>query len=970
MSRPSATVELKGDAKHLNRVLAGGEKRVKSYASNVGGALKRVGKMAAVAIPAIGIAVVIKSIALARVQIQAEKKLEAVIRATGGAAGFSANELKKYAADLQLVSNYGDEVTISAMAVMATFKNIKGDQFKEAIKSAQDMSAVMDTDLKSSVMQLGKALNDPIAGMAALTKVGVGFTKEQKELVKVLQESGDLMGAQGIILAELASQFGGAAAAMVDPITQAFGKISDAGEKLGVTMLPILEALAIASGDVAGAATEGDWMNKWIGFSTSIALQQQLAAKMLNPFAMFSEDARTQIAILKEDIIAANALMAGDKPRGPLVRDRYTDDAIAYFTKLEGQAPSTTALQEFIESDVWKDQREALVAANAAAKGLTDAEDKAADAADKLAEVLEKVAEAEEKRLRQVGRALTEELETSPEQALRAQAETRAEAFKLRGEGVITRETFLRALAKSQADFAAAILVGQAGPDFQAGDWADVPFDSGRDIAADASKEVVAATKKLAEANEQVAKASERAAVSMERVAEDLGGVAEKVAARATDTQAADTQAADAQAADAQAADALTAKTRVDAAKAASTQAANTLVAEVQAADARTTADEAAKNRVTEAQVEKTRAANELTAAQAAVRDAIINIGEPARKDRLARAELADTRAVDNLAAALLATAAPADAALTANIQVVKAQADNTRAANELTAATKDLAAVQEAAVQAAAQAPVAPVAPAATPGAMRAAIAAGLAQPDVNKQVNAWLTEAEAAAAAPAAPKSSFLQNFITTARQRDRPAAADALSQIDAMLNRIDTWVARAMDPDAVMRENMDAAFDVHAAARRGVEDAWIRKNIRAQDVSVDAAKRQRKLDDEGRTTAGPDWLQAGFQETSSWLGGFLADGGPDGFSTGFQAPKAEPEDKGFQSRFEGITATYHRIAAAAASRPAEDKALEVAKRGAAANEAGNVKLDAVNVKLTAGNTTAQQLLAKLPQPAVMTA
>ena len=154
-----------------------------------------------------------ESIDLANEQEAAEAKLEAVVKATGGAAGLSAAAMKQYASDLQDVTTFGDEVTISAMAILASFKQIKGDEFKRATAAAQDMATVMGTDLNSAVLQIGKALNDPIKGISALSRAGVQFTNAQKEQIKTLQESGNLLGAQKIILAELEGQFGGAAAA-------------------------------------------------------------------------------------------------------------------------------------------------------------------------------------------------------------------------------------------------------------------------------------------------------------------------------------------------------------------------------------------------------------------------------------------------------------------------------------------------------------------------------------------------------------------------------------------------------------------------------------------------------------------------------------------------------------------------------------------------------------------------------------
>jgi hypothetical protein len=71
----------------------------------------------------------------------------------------------------------------------------------------------MGTDASSGAIQLGKALNDPTAGISALTRVGVTFSDEQKAMIKRLQETGDMAGAQKIILAELNSEFGGSGAA-------------------------------------------------------------------------------------------------------------------------------------------------------------------------------------------------------------------------------------------------------------------------------------------------------------------------------------------------------------------------------------------------------------------------------------------------------------------------------------------------------------------------------------------------------------------------------------------------------------------------------------------------------------------------------------------------------------------------------------------------------------------------------------
>ena len=121
--------------------------------------------------------------------------------------------MKKYASQLQDVTKYGDEVTIDAMAIMSTFKSIKGDVFKEAIASSQDMATVLNTDLNAAVMQIGKALESPEIGLTALRRSGVSFSQEQVKQIKQLVAEGKKQEAQLIMLKELQNEFGGAAKA-------------------------------------------------------------------------------------------------------------------------------------------------------------------------------------------------------------------------------------------------------------------------------------------------------------------------------------------------------------------------------------------------------------------------------------------------------------------------------------------------------------------------------------------------------------------------------------------------------------------------------------------------------------------------------------------------------------------------------------------------------------------------------------
>lgn len=149
-------------------------------------------------------------------QAEAMADLEAAVRSTGGAAGFTAEELARMAGELQRVTTFGDESIMEMQAVLLTFKNVTGAVFQDSSELILDMATRLKTDLKSAALQAGKALNDPVGGIEALTGAGIQFDDSQKSTIKRLVEVGDVLGAQQIILAELRSQFGGAARAARD----------------------------------------------------------------------------------------------------------------------------------------------------------------------------------------------------------------------------------------------------------------------------------------------------------------------------------------------------------------------------------------------------------------------------------------------------------------------------------------------------------------------------------------------------------------------------------------------------------------------------------------------------------------------------------------------------------------------------------------------------------------------------------
>jgi len=227
-----------------------------SAVSGLGPTIAALGPMIGVAF---GTAAIKQSIDAFVRQEQAVFQLEQRLKSTGGTSGKTSEELQRLASDLQAVTTYGDEAVVEMQSLLLTFTNIQGQTFDEATKTVLDLSTAMGQDLKTSAVQLGKALNDPIAGLTSLSRIGVKFTEEQKKLIEQMMKTGDIAGAQKIILQELKVEFGGAAQAasqgLGGALAQMQNAVGDTAESLGKTLAPALIQVAGGIKEAAEAVT-------------------------------------------------------------------------------------------------------------------------------------------------------------------------------------------------------------------------------------------------------------------------------------------------------------------------------------------------------------------------------------------------------------------------------------------------------------------------------------------------------------------------------------------------------------------------------------------------------------------------------------------------------------------------------------------------------------------------------------------
>jgi hypothetical protein len=236
-------VRIGADTRDLNKSLGRVQRNMRSMTGN----MEKLGRSItqSVTLPLAGMAAL--SVQAFRDQAKAVAQVEQGLKSTGNAAGRTLDDLTRMASELQKNTLFGDEEILqNATAQLLTFTNIAGKEFDRTQKAALDLATRLGGDLKSASIQLGKALNDPIANLSALSRSGIQFSKEQKEVIKSLAETGELAKAQGIILDELERQYGGSAEAAAEAdggITQLGNAIGDLGEEIGKIIVPMLKPM-------------------------------------------------------------------------------------------------------------------------------------------------------------------------------------------------------------------------------------------------------------------------------------------------------------------------------------------------------------------------------------------------------------------------------------------------------------------------------------------------------------------------------------------------------------------------------------------------------------------------------------------------------------------------------------------------------------------------------------------------------
>jgi hypothetical protein len=234
-----------------NKGLRNAQSQVQKFGASIKTGLK-VAALAAAAAVAVA-AVAVKFAKMAEEAQVANNRLDQIAASMGifgKETGAVTDRLKAYADQNKFVLGVDDELIKSTQAKLLTFKDLAitadeaGGAFDRATKAAFDMAAAGFGSAESNAVKLGRALQDPIKNVNALSRVGIQFNEDQKAFIQSLVDSGKQLEAQEYILSAVESRVGGTAAATATASAKMKIAFEEIGEAIGTAVLPMIESFS------------------------------------------------------------------------------------------------------------------------------------------------------------------------------------------------------------------------------------------------------------------------------------------------------------------------------------------------------------------------------------------------------------------------------------------------------------------------------------------------------------------------------------------------------------------------------------------------------------------------------------------------------------------------------------------------------------------------------------------------------
>ena len=170
-------------------------------------------------------------------QEMAERKLATAIRITGHEGEISTEAMIDYAKQLQNITVYGDEATLSAMAMVQQLSDLNEKGLKQITPLIQDFASAMDLDLEMAASLVGKTLGSTTN---ALTRYGVVVDMSGTKTEKLASLTEALEGKFGGMSEELA----GTTLGRMQQMQNAMGDFKETvGGFIAIPMVPMIQRM-------------------------------------------------------------------------------------------------------------------------------------------------------------------------------------------------------------------------------------------------------------------------------------------------------------------------------------------------------------------------------------------------------------------------------------------------------------------------------------------------------------------------------------------------------------------------------------------------------------------------------------------------------------------------------------------------------------------------------------------------------
>ena len=142
--------------------------------------------------------------------------IENRLNSFGNQFNLTTQEILNFSESLALNTLADEREVLRAANSLLTFRNITTDLFDDILTAAQDLAASGFGTIESETLRLAKALEDPRQSLTALSRAGITFTRQQRELIISLVDTGREAEAMERILANVERQVGGAGLAQAN----------------------------------------------------------------------------------------------------------------------------------------------------------------------------------------------------------------------------------------------------------------------------------------------------------------------------------------------------------------------------------------------------------------------------------------------------------------------------------------------------------------------------------------------------------------------------------------------------------------------------------------------------------------------------------------------------------------------------------------------------------------------------------